>query len=51
MKYFLAKLTGKSDDHFFYELIKADTIEEAVKLAERSYGYGYDIEVGNPLER
>jgi hypothetical protein len=52
MNIYLAKMIGKNgyEGDIMYDLVKADTPQEARGKAEDAYGYGYDIEINVPIE-
>ncbi len=52
MNTYLANMIGKHgyNGHDFYELVKADTPQEAKAKAEKHYDYGYDVYVKAPIE-
>lgn len=49
MNIYLAHMTSENLNDF-YDLVKADTPEEARKKVERAYGYGYEVEINIPIE-
>jgi len=52
MNIYLAKMMGKNgyEGDTMYDLVKADTPQEAREKAEKAYGYGYEIEINVPIE-
>jgi hypothetical protein len=52
MNIYLAKMIGQNgyEGDTFYDLVKADTPQEARYKVEKAYGYGYDIEINVPIE-
>ena len=52
MNIYLAKMIGQNgyEGDTFYDLVKADTPQEAREKVEKAYGYGYEIEINVPIE-
>jgi hypothetical protein len=52
MNLYLAKMVGKNgyEGDTMYDLVKADTPQEAREKAEKAYGYGWEIGISIPIE-
>lgn len=48
MNYYLAYIYNHENS--FYELVKADDKDEALDKVRDRYGYGYDVELNEPIQ-
>jgi len=50
MEYFLAHIIDYKKDNSYYELVKANNIDEARDIVQINMGYECDVEISEPLQ-